>query len=231
MTAKGRFGLSLAATAVICFGFGVLRQPLAVLLVCAFALLAEKDEWLNKQAMQALLLTMAYNLIILVVGWLFGALAGLLGFAKLYSVRSAVQTLGSSLDGLIYLAFVVLSLLAIMRVLRGEDANLPGLAKLAGGDLAALLEKAPPVPYTQPQPAGPAYAAPAQPAPEPAPAPPAQPTPEPASASPAQQAPEPAYAPPAQPEPNVPPVGQCPSCSAPLQEDTRFCTECGARVG
>ena len=51
---KGKFGLSLAAVAVIAFGFAALRQPQSVLLVVGFALLAERDEWLNRQAMQAL---------------------------------------------------------------------------------------------------------------------------------------------------------------------------------
>jgi len=37
---KGKFGLSLAATAVIAFGFSALKQPQSVLLVVGFALLA-----------------------------------------------------------------------------------------------------------------------------------------------------------------------------------------------
>ena len=46
---KGKFGLNLAAVAVIAFGFSALRQPQSVLLVAGFALLAEKDEWLNRR--------------------------------------------------------------------------------------------------------------------------------------------------------------------------------------
>ncbi|HOG47078.1 MAG TPA: hypothetical protein PLJ35_12125 [Anaerolineae bacterium] len=218
MTAKGRFGLSLAAVAVIGFGFGMLRQPLAVLLVCGFALLAEKEEWLNRQAMQALLLTIAYHLIVLVTGWAFGALAWLVGLVKLYSVSNVVHGIHGFVDGVVYLALVALSLLAILRVLRGQEANLPLLAKLAQGDLAAPPEKAPPVPYTPSQPAAPAPAAPVPPAPQPAPAAPVPPAPEPVPAA------------PVPPEPGVPAVKKCPSCLAPLKEGTTFCTECGARI-
>ena len=81
---KGKFGLGLAVIAVIAFGFCALRQPQSVLLVAGFALLAERDGWLNRQAMQALLLTIAYYLIELVVGWICGGLAWLFAWVGLY---------------------------------------------------------------------------------------------------------------------------------------------------
>jgi len=83
---KGKFGLSLAAVAVIAFGFSALRQPQSVLLVAGFALLAEKDEWLNKQAMQALLLTIVYYVAELVNDWIFGGLARFFEWVELYDV-------------------------------------------------------------------------------------------------------------------------------------------------
>lgn len=73
---KGKFGLSLAAIAVIAFVFTALRQPQSVLLIAGFALLAEKDEWLNKQSMQALLLTVTYYLAALAADWGLAAWAG-----------------------------------------------------------------------------------------------------------------------------------------------------------
>ena len=74
--AKGKFGLSLAAVAVIAFGFCALRQPQSVLLVAGFALLAEKDEWLNRQVVQALLLTIAYLAELVMAGYAAPGLAG-----------------------------------------------------------------------------------------------------------------------------------------------------------
>lgn len=211
---KGKFGLSLAAIAVIAFGFAALRQPTSVLLVCGFALLAEKDEWLNKQAMQALLLTIVYYLAELVMGWIFGGLARFFGWVKLYGAVSAMGTAGSFVGDILYLALIVFSVLAVVRVLRGKDAGLPFIAKMAGGDFAAAIK-----------PKAGAAAAPAQTVPpvQAAPiqtqyAPPAQPS------APIQTPPAAAQAAPA------PSVGRCPACAAPLHEDSRFCTECGAKT-
>ena len=94
---KGKFGLSPTAVAVIAFGFCALRQPQSVLLVAGFALLAEKDEWLNRQALQALLLAIAYYLAELVTGWICGGLAWLFGWVSLYlSLIHISQTSGGS---------------------------------------------------------------------------------------------------------------------------------------
>lgn len=135
---KGKFGLSLVAVAVIAFAFAVLRQPMLVLLVCGFALLAEKDEWLNRQAIQALFLTIAYYLVDLVLDWIFGGLARFFGWVKLYGVVSAMSTVGSILNDILYLALIVFSVIAILRVVRGKDADLPFISKMAGGDFSAV---------------------------------------------------------------------------------------------
>lgn len=211
---KGKFGLSLAAVAVIAFGFAALRQPQSVLLVVGFALLAEKDEWLNRQAMQALLLTIAYYLAELVTGWVFGGLTRLFGLVNLYGAASAMSTVDSFVGDVLYLALIVFSVLAVLRVLRGKDAGLPFLSKMTDGDIAAAIkpkirtatasaQTAPPV---QTAPIQTQYAPPAQP--------PASSQTPPAVTS---DAPAPA-------------VRLCPACSAPLHEDSRFCTECGAKA-
>ena len=210
---KGKFGLSLAAIAVIAFGFAALRQPTSVLLVCGFALLAEKDEWLNKQAMQALLLTIAYYLAELVTGWIFGGLARFFGWVKLYDAVSAMGKVGSFVGDVLYFALIVLSVLAALRVLRGKDAGLPFIAKMAGGDFTAAIKPkagaaapAQTVPPVQAAPVQTQYAPPAQPS------------------APMQTPPAAAQAAPA------PSGRRCPAGSAPLHEDSRFCTECGAKT-
>jgi uncharacterized Tic20 family protein len=211
---NGKFGLSLAAVAVIAFGFCALRQPQSVLLVVGFALLAEKDEWLNRQAMQALLLTIAYYLAELVTNGAFGILARFFVWVRLYGAASAMSTAGSFVGNVLYIALVVLSVLAVLRVLRGKDAGLPWISKMASGDFAAVIKPKTRTTETFAQTA-----------------PPAQPVSVDAQ-----------YAPPAQPaaSPQTPPTAIrvatapaprfCSACAAPLQEDSRFCTECGAKT-
>jgi hypothetical protein len=211
---KGKFGLSIAAVAVIAFGFCALRQPQSVLLVVGFALLAEKDEWLNRQTLQALLLTIAYYLAELVTGWVFGGLARLFTWMELYGVAGAMSKVDSFVGDVLYLALIVFSVLAVLRVLRGKDAGLPFIAKMAGGDFAAAfapktgtsaasVQTDPPVQAT---PVQTQYALPAQP--------PASIQTSPAAA---EDAP-------------VSTARLCPACSSPLHEDSRFCTECGAKA-
>jgi uncharacterized membrane protein len=212
--AKGKFGLSLAAVAVIAFGFTALRQPQSVLLVAGFALLAEKDEWLNRQAMQALLLTIAYYLAELVTNWIFGGLARFFGWVKLYGAASALSTLDSFVGDVLYLALIVFSVLAVLRVLRGKDAELPFLSKMADRDIATALKSKIQTPEASAQTAPPVQAVPTQTQ----------------------------YPPPAQllDSSRTPPIvtqdvpapvpGLCPACSAPLYEDAMFCTECGAKT-
>ncbi len=247
MMKKGKFALSLAAIAVIAFAFVVLRQPLAVLLICGFALLAEKDEWLNRQTIQALLLLIVYYLADLVMGWIFGGLATFFGWVKLFKVASVMATIGSVVGTLLYLALVVFSVIAIIKLLGGKDAGLPVISKIASGDFvikakpqpaspvqpqyAAPLQPAPPV---HPQYAAPQPVAPVQPqyeAPQPAPAPVQQQyeAPQPAPAPVQQQYTAPAPAPMQEQQAAAPVAEESP---APVQADpvpnARFCSNCGA---
>lgn len=219
---KGKFGLNLAAIAVIAFLFTALQQPVAVLLVAGFALLAEKDEWLNRQAMQALLLTVAYSLTVLVADWIFGGLARFFGWVRIYRAQSAMSQADSIVSGALSVACVALCVVAVWRSLHGKDANLPLLSKLAYGGLTAV-----PV-QNEGRTAAPVQPAAKQAEPKAAaPAPSVQPA-ERAAKAPVLALEKPA-APPAAP-PSAGPEKVCPSCGAVLPEDSVFCPECGAKI-
>lgn len=207
---KGKFGISTAAVAVIAFAFAALGQPVAVLLVCGFALLAERDEWLNKQTLQSLLLTVTYYLAILVIGWMFGGLSRFFNWVEVYKASSAMSKVNSVVGDIIYVAFIAICVFAILRVLRGQDAGLPILSKMAEGDFAAAIKpkvkpQAPPAQYIQPQQAAPDYT----------------PHPAPTQMPPTAQVPS---------EQAAPSAKFCSSCGASVSGDSAFCTECGAKT-
>jgi len=208
---KGKFGLSLSAIAVIAFIFCALRQPQSVLLVAGFALLAERNEWLNRQTMQALLLTIGYYLAELVTSWLFDGLVRLFTWMRLYGAADAMGTVGSFVGDVLYIALIGFSVIAVLRVLRGEDAGLPFIARMASGNFAEAFQKS-----SQPEFAPVQFQPPAHTIYK-------DPTVVQSffsSTRPDLQAPE----------WQEKTVGRnCSSCGAALQENSKFCTECGRK--
>ena len=140
------------------------------------------------------------------------------GWMELYDAASAMSKVDSFVGDVLYIALIAFSVLAVLRVLRGKDAGLPFLSKMADGDIAAVLKSntraseapAQTAPHVQAVPIQTQYAPPAQP--------PVQP---PASSQ----------TPPIVTQDVPAPVPRlCPACSAPLYEDSVFCTECGAKT-
>ncbi|NLT40004.1 MAG: hypothetical protein GXX89_06000 [Clostridiales bacterium] len=238
---KGKFGLSLAAVAVISFGFVALRQPQCVLLVAGFALLAEKDEWLNRQVMQAILLTVAYYLVDLVIGWIFGGIARLFSWSRLYGAAGAMSSVDAVLSDLVYIALIVLCVIAVLRLVRGKDAAIPFISKMAGGDFTAAFAARPKAPAAPAQAVPSVYTTPQQTT-----AAPVQPGTQPQAASAPQAGPAVQTAPVATPAPAVQPPAPvqntaaapqsvtaprtCRVCSSVLGKEARFCTVCGTKA-
>ena len=210
---KGKFGINNTAIAVIAFVFVALGNPTAVLLVAGFALLAERDEWLNRQAMQALLLNLSYLLVTLVLGWMFSRIVWFFTQVEAYKVAKFFNEADGYVDSAIYVALIVLCILAIIRVMKGKEAKIPILAKMASGNIADALQKtAATVQQHTPQ-----QSAPAQPD----------------SAAQTQfsqaqettvehQTTQPAQA-------STQQGSFCSQCGTPLSADAAFCNECGAK--
>ncbi len=136
---KSKFGISLTLMACIAFSFGILRQAQPVLLVAGFALITEKNEWLSRQVIQAVLLSLVYYLAVLVSDGVFGGMARFFGFFEIYGASTVMTKINGVIGGTLYIVFLVFSLMAILKVLKGKDADLPYLSKLIGGNFASGL--------------------------------------------------------------------------------------------
>lgn len=155
---KGKYGVSPVWVAVLAFVFAALNQPVAVLLICGFALLAEKNPWLNRQVLQALFLSAAGFVAGMISDWVFGSLAR--SFRDITATGGSVvmNSIQLSVTGIVRLVVIVFCIIAILRNLYGKEADLPLAAKLTEADW--VLKKTAPAP--QPAPAAQAPAEPAE---------------------------------------------------------------------
>lgn len=219
---KGNYGISFTAIAIIAFVFVLLRQPQSVLLVAGFALLAERDPWLNRQVIQALLLTMAYYGGLLVLDVVFGGLSDFLGWVDAYRAQANLVRVVSVLQDVLFIGLLVLVIMALLKVMKGQDANVPFLGSLAQGNVPGGVQRAPesqgPVaPRNAPE-------KPYEPVKQTPPPPPPR-APEPVR----EVAPPPTDAP-VEEAPKEPEVKRCLACHSPVQEGLKFCTECGEKI-
>lgn len=110
---------------ILAFTGVILHQPLLCALFFLLALLAERDEWASRQSLQAL----ALGLVSYGLGKILNGVGSLLpDHTTLHYVFSTVFALVSNL---IYLAAIALSIVAIVRVLKDQEADLPGFSALA----------------------------------------------------------------------------------------------------
>ncbi len=209
---KGKYGVALGIVAAAALAFGILKMPTLVVLILAYALLAEKDEWLTRQTLYAFMLTVSYYLIDLVLSGGFAALVGVLGWLRFYRLLEFTSGAQVVLQTALYILLIAASILALVRVLKNKDAGIPLVSKLV--DLAMGVAPTP-KPVSTPTPT---------PAPQPIPVPKPSPIPAPVP----QTVPKPTPVPVPQPVSSAPAMSgwQC-VCGA--QNDGNFCVGCGQR--
>ena len=122
---KGRFGILLYVYPIIAFSCVILRLPLVCALAFGFVLLAERDEWAGRQTLQALLLSAFTEIIQRILVWGAHALPDSTYFLWYLSLAF------NFLSALVYLAAIVLSVWAILRVIKDREVDLPLLSNLA----------------------------------------------------------------------------------------------------
>lgn len=145
---KGKFGVCLWFYAVLAFVLAFLGQTLLCGLLLGFVILAEKNEWLSKQVMQAFFLTLASSLV--------GSVLDILNvFRSIPFVGTAVSVVFNGITGLVSLIILVFCIIAITKVVKEQDAGLPLVSKLANRAFGLLEQKvytqaAPPSPCSRP---------------------------------------------------------------------------------
>ena len=122
---KGKLGVVVCLYPILGFVCVILNQPLLCALIFGFVLVAERDEWAGRQTLQALGLS---------------AIAVVLRELLVYSVNlfpvyidffHFLSTAFGTLSALVYLAAIITSIVSITRVMKDQEASLPGLDRLA----------------------------------------------------------------------------------------------------
>ena len=122
---KGKLGVVVCLYPILGFVCVILNQPLLCALIFGFVLVAERDEWAGRQCLQAVRLS---------------AIAVVLRELLVYSVNlfpvyidffHFLSTAFGTLSALVYLAAIITSMVAITRVMKDQEASLPGLDRLA----------------------------------------------------------------------------------------------------
>lgn len=116
---KGVFGFDIWFYGVLAMLLAVCQQPLVLGGLLAFVFLIEKDDWLNRQLMQGLLLCLGLMVFERLVDMLFITLA-FLPFLALFTVPAA-----KGINMLFQLFCIVFALRACDRMHKGLDSDLP----------------------------------------------------------------------------------------------------------
>ena len=128
-----KYGISLPAIAVIAFIFCVFNQPLMILLLCGYAVVLERNEWLMRQTFSALTLNILYVLLLYAVDFLFGWMYGIqntFNFLSFLPVNFA-SIFFWWVNSAIWILMVVFALIAILRVSKGNHSNVPIVNSIA----------------------------------------------------------------------------------------------------
>ena len=151
---KGKLGITLSAVAVLSFVLAFLGNVPILVLVVGYALIVEGNNWLTKQTLQALYLGLTYVIVNTILGGFFGATNYFFGKLNIRILSDSIGNIQFVCDKIITLGLLALCIIAIIKLLKDQDANLPILGNLADKSLGIIKVKVAPQPqqqYTQPQ--------------------------------------------------------------------------------
>ena len=118
---KGKYGIYLWFYAALAFILAILGQTLLCGLLLGFVIVAERDEWLTRQAIQAFCLCF-FNAIVSTVLGIFDPLE------RIPLVGSVFSMMFGIISGIISLLVLIFAIIALVNVCKGKEAGVP-LAK------------------------------------------------------------------------------------------------------
>ena len=145
---KGKYGVCLWFYALVAFILAFLGQVLLGGLLLGFVIVAEKNEWLTRQVIQAFFLTIIVSVI--------NAVLDLLNiFGNVPIVGTAIGVVFNVISTIVSIVVLVFVIIAMVKVVKGQEANMPLLSKLANRAYGIIEKKvytqAAPANYVQPQ--------------------------------------------------------------------------------
>ena len=141
---KGKYGVCLWFYALVAFILAFLGQVLLGGLLLGFVIVAEKNEWLTRQVIQAFFLTIIVSVI--------NAVLDLLNiFGNVPIVGTAIGVVFNVISTIVSIVVLVFVIIAMVKVVKGQEANMPLLSKLANRAYGIIEKKVAPANYAQPQ--------------------------------------------------------------------------------
>lgn len=130
---KGKFGMALSVYAVIGFILAALNQTVLCFVLLGFVMVAENNLNLSRTVAEAALLSAFHTAVGAVIDWIADSIAsifslgGLLGDLISGGISSVVSSVFGFFNFLLFVAVLVFAILAIVNVLKGKEARVPGI--------------------------------------------------------------------------------------------------------
>ena len=133
---KGKFGMALSVYAVVGFILAALNQTVLCFVLLGFVMVAENNLNLSRTVAEAALLSTFNTAVGAVIDWISDSissvfsLGGLFGDVITGGISSVISTVFGFFNFLLFVAVLVFAILAIVNVLKGKEARVPGISGL-----------------------------------------------------------------------------------------------------
>lgn len=138
---KGKLGICLWVYPLLAFLLAIFGQPLMCLVLFLFALGVEKNEWASRQTLQAFLLSLVSSLLNYVFGTILGAIT------SIPFIGGVIDGFFGIIEALISIVVLVFAIIGMVRVCKGNEANVPIFGSIANRAFGMVRQK---VVYQQP---------------------------------------------------------------------------------